>query len=386
MAGERKKGRRKGGRKRGYYYRAGRGWCVMDNGRSVALYDQHGERLTARATPLNVVQDAVERYRQQQAEQRRLATGEDIEVAVVCERFLEYAKRANRAGTYTIRARCLFDFCTGLPARFMDRVHEATAKDKVHAGYGRLRVSELEPRHIAEWYNVRNWTSVIPRQSVIRAFSWAASPEVALIKANPIKGTKVGKVRSRVTYFTPEQEKLLCESANSQLAMVIKVLIRTGCRPHELVQLTAQHVEETSKGQVWRFSPEEHKTGHTGKARIVRVATEVAEIVRELIRKYPEGPLFRSVSGLPWSNQRLRDQFSCLKRRLIEKGHKFSADDCLYSTRHTFAKRMLGGYWTGKPATIETVAGAMGNSRQVAWETYGKWCESYDDPLWEALG
>ena len=40
----------------------------------------------------------------------------------------------------------------------------------------------------------------------------------------------------------------------------------------------------------------------------------------------------------------------------------------MYTCRHTFAKRILSGYWTGQPATIETLAGLMGNTPSVCWK------------------
>lgn len=48
-------------------------------------------------------------------------------------------------------------------------------------------------------------------------------------------------------------------------------------------------------------------------------------------------------------------------------------------------RERIGGYWTGKPTTIEQVAAAMGNSRQVCWEHYAKWCDNYTDPIWDAV-
>lgn len=54
--------------------------------------------------------------------------------------------------------------------------------------------------------------------------------------------------------------------------------------------------------------------------------------------------------------------------------------------RHTFAKRTLSGYYTGKPVTIEVLAGLMGNTPKVCWDHYAAWADQYNDPLWEALG
>ena len=56
----------------------------------------------------------------------------------------------------------------------------------------------------------------------------------------------------------------------------------------------------------------------------------------------------------------------------------------MYTCRHTFAKRILGGYW-GKPVALEVLAGLMGNTRQVYWSHYGQWYDDYLDPPWDAI-
>jgi len=45
----------------------------------------------------------------------------------------------------------------------------------------------------------------------------------------------------------------------------------------------------------------------------------------------------------------------------------------MYACRHTFAKRTLSGYYTGRPVTIEVLAGLMGNTPKVCWDHYAAW-------------
>ena len=58
----------------------------------------------------------------------------------------------------------------------------------------------------------------------------------------------------------------------------------------------------------------------------------------------------------------------------------------MYTCRHTFAKRMPSGYYTGKPVTIEVLAGLTGNTPKVCWDHCAQWADQYNDPLWAALG
>ena len=59
-----------------------------------------------------------------------------------------------------------------------------------------------------------------------------------------------------------------------------------------------------------------------------------------------------------------------------------------YTCRHTFAHRMLSGYWNGGAGcSIETLAELLGDTPKVAFDHYGReWGQHYRDPLWAALG
>jgi hypothetical protein len=59
-----------------------------------------------------------------------------------------------------------------------------------------------------------------------------------------------------------------------------------------------------------------------------------------------------------------------------------------YSCRHTFARRMLSGYWTGGAGcSVETLAELIGDTPKVAFDHYGReWGQHFQDPLWNALG
>jgi hypothetical protein len=87
----------------------------------------------------------------------------------------------------------------------------------------------------------------------------------------------------------------------------------------------------------------------------------------------------------PWKADNLTVAFTRLRRRVERvEGIQFDADACMNTCRHTYAKRTLQGYWTGKPTTTETLARLMGNTPQVCWEHYVQWCEAYNTALWEA--
>jgi integrase len=265
------------------------------------------------------------------------------------------------------------------------KVPKPAKGDYLHDGYGAKPVGQLLPMDVQQWLDKHpTWgkgTRRIAVQGLKRALNYAVS--MKLTPLNPIRGFKIGVGGKRITFFTPEIEKVLLQNAFQALRTAIWVCIRTGARyGSEFIPLTAAHVEETPKGMLWRFSSDESKTH---KPRTIYVAPEIADLVRPLMARYQKTPLFRNQHGEPWTINALRRAFLRLKDRLVKKKIKLDDDACMYTCRHTFAKRTLGGYWSGKPCTIEQLAGLMGNTRQVCWEHYAKWCDNYTDPLWDAV-
>lgn len=407
-----RKGRERGSRNRGYFYRVGRGWGATIEGRFVPLEYVNGERMRDKATPIADVKAAHKRVIAANGAAKSVAVvqpsnaataaeiaestnelSESLTVWDVCMAYLAEAKATGAETTYSARAGILFDFCFGLPARFRpfddpDAPPRPKPKDSdyIHDGYGQLPVHKLKPIHIDTWLQKHpRWkggrrTKI---QAVKRALNYAVSS--GLIETNPIKGYRTPKQNARTTYITPEQEVELLGAANAGLTMAIKVLIRTGARPGcEFAKLTAKHVKDHGERMEWIFQPIESKTKVL---RVIRITDpEILGIVREQMARHPRGPLFRcSDQSTIWTRDNLSKEFTRLRKKLQKRSVEFDRDCCLYSCRHTYAKRILQGYWNqGKHTNIETLARLMGNSPEVCREHYLQWSESYNEPLWES--
>jgi integrase len=405
-------GRKAGSRNKGYFYRTGRGWYAKIRGEFVALEYENGERMRDKDVPAAEAKAARERAIRAYlaaAENAKIAQADSTEpdaaptqssevtdsltILDVCKAYLAEAKATGAETTYKARAGILFDFCFGLPARFRpDDDPGAPPKPKpkksdyIHNGYDQLPVDQLKPFHIDTWLQKHpSWkggrrTKI---QAVKRALNYAAKG--GLIAVNPIKGYHTPKQNARTTYITPEQEIELLTSANAAFAMAIKVLIRTGARPGcEFAKLTAKHVKDHGERMEWVFQVDESKTK---KLRVIRITDpEIIGIVREQIAKHPRGPIFRCGNGHSiWTRDYLSQRFTRLRKKLQKRGVEFDRDCCLYSCRHTYAKRILQGYWNGgKHTNIETLARLMGNTPEVCREHYLQWSESYNEPLWES--
>jgi integrase len=150
--------------------------------------------------------------------------------------------------------------------------------------------------------------------------------------------------------------------------------------------LTADDVEENDRGMMWKVY-----SSKTKKTRKIPVRSEVAELARKLLRTAPRNSglrLFRNTRGKPWQPPNGVARFLAIKKKLGWNNDPVKGKYSCYSCRHTFAHRMLSGYWNnGRGCSIETLAELIGDTPKVAFDHYGKeWGQHYQDPLWAAIG
>jgi integrase len=129
----------------------------------------------------------------------------------------------------------------------------------------------------------------------------------------------------------------------------------------------------------------------TKKTRKIPVRPEVAKLTRKLMQTAPRGTglsLFRTARGKAWSKVNGVAHFIAARRKLGWDKDPVRKMYSSYSCRHTFAHRMLSGYWNkGKGCSIETLAELIGDTPKVAFDHYGReWGQHYQDPLWTAIG
>jgi hypothetical protein len=99
-------------------------------------------------------------------------------------------------------------------------------------------------------------------------------------------------------------------------------------------------------------------------------------------------PLFRNTKDKPWKGSNGVVRFIAIKRKLGWNLNPVKRNYSCYTCRHTFAHRMLSGYWNGGAGcSIETLAELIGDTPKVAFDHYGReWGQHYQEPLWAALG
>jgi integrase len=340
----------------------------------IPLFDEEGNRIHGLANR-KAAQLALARVKLGQGWQPEVppATAEEWVVAKVCSEYIQYCERGAAKGTLSEGHRYnatwvlndLCAFCGGLP------------------------VSQLKKGHIRTWLESHaKWKSPATFRTVIAdvlaAFNYA---EVNHDVPNPLKGLKKPPANPRLQSFSPEEEKAVYAATDRAHGDFLFVCLHTGLRPFcELARITADHVEETPRGMMWRVY-----SSKTKKTRKIPVRPEVAKLTREVMRSAPRGsgiPLFRSTRGRAWTRVNGVVRFLGIKKKLEWDKDPVRKKFSTYSCRHTFAHRMLSGYWNeGVGCSIETLAELIGDTPKVAFDHYGKeWGQHYQEPLWTAIG
>jgi integrase len=340
----------------------------------VPLFDEDGNRIRG-AENKKAAQLALARVKLGQGwlPEAPPASPDEWIVAKVCSEYLQYCERGLANGTLSKGHRdgsvwLLNDLCKYC---------------------GALPVAQLKKGYIKTWIESHeSWKSPATHANAISVISAAFNyAEENHEISSPLKGLKRPQARPRLQSFSKEDEQVLYKAADAVLRDFLFAAIHTGLRPFcELARITADDVEENPRGMMWRVY-----SSKTKKTRKIPVRSEVAKLTRRLINCAPRGsglPLFRSKRGRPWSKVNGVVCFLSLKRKLGWDKDAVRSKFSSYTCRHTFAHRMLSGYWNGGlGCSIETLAELIGDTPKVAFDHYGKeWGQHYQDPLWAAIG
>ncbi|HEY1600294.1 MAG TPA: tyrosine-type recombinase/integrase [Pirellulales bacterium] len=349
-------------------------YTLLGTKKRTPLFDDAGERIRGQENR-QVAEKALAKARLADArhgESQTIAT-EDWLVAKVCSEYIQYCERGLAAGSISKNHRDgtvaflndLCGFCGALPA------------------------GELKKGHVQEWLEAHaGWRSPATHRAVmaivLAAFNRA---EQMFDVPNPLKGFKKAVAQPRLMSFTAEDEQALLLATEERFGNFLFAAIRTGLRPFcELARLKAEDVEQVDRGMMWRVY-----SSKTKKTRKIPIHDDVAVLTRRLMTEAPAGsgkPLFRNTRGAPWKPMTGVARFLALKHKLGWSHDPIKGRYSCYTCRHTFAHRMLSGFWNkGLGCTIETLAELLGDTPKVAFDHYGKeWGQNYQAPLWAAIG
>ncbi|HEV7223697.1 MAG TPA: site-specific integrase [Pirellulales bacterium] len=342
--------------------------------RRVPLFDEHGERIRGKQNQ-PAAEWALDRAKLADAAQAegKSPGGEAWLVARVCSEYIQYCDRGLAAGSISQ------GHCRSAAAFLNDLCRYC----------GALPAGELKKAHVQEWLESHaGWRSPATYRSVLAIVLAAFNRAEEMFDVpNPLKGMKKPASKPRLQSFSSEDEQAMYDATEARFRDFLFAAIRTGLRPFsELARLTADHVEETERGMMWRVYATKTK-----KTRKIPVPEEVAALTHQLMltaAKDSGKPLFRNTKDKPWKGSNGVVRFIAIKRKLGWNLNPVKRNYSCYTCRHTFAHRMLSGYWNGGAGcSIETLAELIGDTPKVAFDHYGReWGQHYQEPLWAALG
>jgi integrase len=238
---------------------------------------------------------------------------------------------------------------------------------------GSIIVRNLRPQHVTDWLTLMReprWNERLKRydkwgetmakmaRNVLRrVFKWA-EVEAGLISRNPLGVAKHEKKRrrrpakTRVAILDSEYELLSDRAKRRSKGDFYSLLIflyRTGARPAEMYGAKASEWNEEKRAFVIRAVPEErgrYKLAYLGEDRTLFIPDDLVMLAKELMTKYPEGPIFRTESGRPWSNQTICARFISIKRAANRAAEKMGLPQVrkavtAYSLRHAYVTRWI---------------------------------------------
>jgi integrase len=339
-----KKGRKKGARNGGPWYWAARGvWCATFDKKRVVLRDRNGQPVTGEAH-----RGEAERLWHEMLSMAEVPRkGEDNTLADVLDLYLQDVERRCPEKTLTHFTKVFKSFVVRWPG---------------------LLVRDLKPAHVLQWWKGQNWgdsTMNMTGRWLRSALNWAAAPgKGGLIPTNPLHGMRLPTCRKRsaeVVITDVEFDHLISLIKTKAVRDVLMVLWETGTRPINLARATAANLTADGIALVFdahNTSGTVHKTfGKTGRALRVYLTDAAREVCIRLRERRPEGPLFRTARGLPWTGNRL----SSIARYYAEKAG-LKGRFVPYSARHSRATALLVA-----GESVETVSAILGNTpAQVA--------------------
>jgi integrase len=250
--------------------------------------------------------------------------------------------------------------------------------------FGSYRVCDLQPHMVESWLARQGrWNSTSKAHAgtlILAAVSWARRK--GFIQNDPLAGRvdlPQPVLRGREASMSDELMDLLIAEARKnkmgsrEFADFLWALRLTGARPGELRHAQAFNYEKgrlvfrwnTTRGYV-------HKNARkTQRDRIIYLTPELQAYIEEQIRKRPEGHIFQTPRGTPWSPTSVGNKWRWLMRRpkvvAYCREHGIDPDSLKpYFFRHSFLSR-----WVEDGGDIYIVAQLCGTSVRMVEKRYG---------------
>lgn len=158
--------------------------------------------------------------------------------------------------------------------------------------------------------------------------NWAR--KMGYLEHNTIESMPKPAPRKREFYLPVESwPKLFDAATDQQFKDYLIFMLSTGARAEEIVKFEARHLNGN------RFVLPVAESKGRKRARVVYIPEEAMEIVKRLVKQWPEGKLFRNSQGNPFTKDSINRRFTRLKRVLN------MPELCATVLRHSFAHHRL---------------------------------------------
>jgi integrase len=180
---------------------------------------------------------------------------------------------------------------------------------------GELRISELKPFHLDQWCDAHpTWSDGMKRGALIamqRCLNWAAKKgHIPFSPIAHIEKPQGGKRDYLIT--SDEYDRILTNIPSPAFRNLLTTSWESGCRPQEILIVAARHVDLPRSRWIFEVKNSKGKK----RQRVVYLNDVALEITKRLMLKYPDGPLFRTDDGRPYTPHSVNCQFTRLQDRL----------------------------------------------------------------------
>lgn len=253
--------------------------------------------------------------------------------------FLDEGLRTKAVGTYAVQQNYLQLFCNFI---------------------GTKRAGEVKVHHVTEWLHTHEAWSESTRttaRSILRAcMNWGV--QQGYLREHPLAKLKRGEYTNRKRTLTADERQKILKATEGvgDIHDFLFAIIQTGARPFsELAKITADMIDWQTKTIVYQ----EHKNAKKGKRRTIYLTDAMVDMLRRRSKAIPEGLLFKTKYGNPWSAQ---NTAKWTKKLAIDlKLKPFS----VYAIRHSIITDSLVSGMTS-----DIVAELMGNSPTTIARNY----------------
>lgn len=191
----------------------------------------------------------------------------------------------------------------GTPSEWLDYIHPVLT-DHLAQLYGRTPAEEFGPKsfkairqRLVDGHKSRTYINKI-MGVIARCFKWGVSEELIPPSVyhglSSVDGLRKGRSDAREPSPILPVEATLVEATLPYLPAVVADMVRfqrlTGCRPGEVCQLRPMDLDRS--GEVWKYSPEFHKTEYRGRERVVYVGPKAQAIIAPYLLRAPEAYCF----------------------------------------------------------------------------------------------